>query len=250
MRRGGRVGFEINSHDTRHWPWLVSHGFVFSWGTMTREITALKFQKRNKDRVNVYLDGAFAFGLTAVEAVQLHVGQTLTSDEIAQLQLKDGVERAYERALNYLSYRPRSEAEVRRNLREKDVEDLVIDEVIERLARAGLLDDGEFARYWVENRARFNPRGLRGLRYELRRRGVSRDDIERALDKFDVEAAACKVANAGARRFSQETPRDFRRKLKAYMARRGFSYALIKPLVEEKLEERGAEDNTDSEVRE
>ena len=217
---------------------------------MTKEITALRFQKRNKDRVNVYLDGAFGFGLAAVEASRLRVGQTLSDDEIVELQMKDEIERAYERALNYLSYRPRSRAEVRRNLRKKDLEDQVIDVVVGRLTRAGLLDDQEFARYWVDNRARFNPRGLRGLRYELRQKGVSREAIEEALTAFDVQDAARKVADAGARRLSQEAPPDFRRKLKAYMARRGFSYARIKPLVEEKLEERRAEETTESEEQE
>jgi len=214
---------------------------------MKREITALKIQKRNKDRVNVYLDGQFAFGLAAIEAVQLRVGQKLTGDEIVELEMKDEVERSYERALNFLSYRPRSEEEVRRNLREKDVDDQVIEVVIGRLTRAGLVDDREFANYWVDNRARFNPRGLRGLRYELRRRGVSHAIIDEALDSFDASAAASRVAEAGARRLSREAPDDFRRKLKAYMARRGFSYHLIKPLVEEKLEERRADENTESE---
>lgn len=233
----------------RHWPWLTSHGFVFS-DTMAREITALKIQKHNKDRVNVYLDGAFGFGLAAVEAVRLRVGQKLSADEITELQMKDDVDRAYERALNYLSYRPRSEAEVRRNLRKKDVEDRAIDVVIGRLTQAGLLDDREFARYWVNNRARFNPRGLRGLRFELRRKGVSSQIVDDALGAYDVQAAARKAADAGARRLSQEAPRDFRRKLGAYMARRGFSYARIKPLVEEKLEERRAQENTESEEKE
>ena len=217
---------------------------------MAREITALEVQKRNKDRVNVYLDGVFGFGLAAIEAIRLRVGQTLTPDQIAELRMRDGIERAYERALNYLSYRPRSEAEVRRNLHKKDVEERAIDAVIERLTRAGLVDDREFARYWVNNRARFNPRGLQGLRYELRQRGVTRDIIDAALSEFDVQAAAARVAEAGARRFATEPPGDFGRKLKAYMARRGFSYALIKPLVDKKLEERHAEENTESEARE
>jgi regulatory protein len=209
---------------------------------MAREITGLRFQKRNKDRVNVYLDGRFAFGLAAVEAARLHVGQTLTDNEIVELQMKDAVERAYERALNYLSYRPRSKDEVRRNLRGKDVEDAAIDAVIGRLTRAGLLDDREFARYWVDNRARFNPRGLRGLRHELRQKGISHHIIDEVLTSFDVDAAAEKVAEAGARRLSREEPRDFRRKLQAYMARRGFSYGVIKPLVQEKLEQRRREE--------
>jgi regulatory protein len=214
---------------------------------MPREITALTFQKHNKDRVNVYLDGQFAFGMAAIEAAHLRVGQKLSDDEIIELQMKDDVEQAYERALNYLSYRPRSKGEVRRNLRRKDVEDAVIDAVIERLTRAGLLDDQEFAEYWVDNRARFNPRGLRGLRHELRQKGVSRDIIDDTLATFDVEAAARKAAEAGARRLSQAASRDFRRKLQAYMARRGFSYAVIKPLVQEKLNEKGREEEEKNE---
>ncbi|MFW6135910.1 MAG: RecX family transcriptional regulator [Chloroflexota bacterium] len=216
---------------------------------MEREITALTFQKRNKDRVNVYLDGQFAFGLAAIEAARLRVGQTLSNDEIVELQMKDQVERAYERALNYLSYRPRSETEVRRNLGKKDVEDAVIDAVIGRLKRAGLLDDREFAKYWVDNRARFNPRGFRGLRHELQQRGVSRDVIDDALETFDVEAAARQAVEAGASRLSQEAPPDFRRKLQAYMARRGFSYAVTSPLVQEKLQEKRRKEDGESEGR-
>ena len=215
---------------------------MFFLVTMAKEITALTFQKRNKDRVNVYLDGKFAFGLAAIEAARLRVGQALSDNEIVELQRKDDVERAYERALNYLSYRPRSEGEVRRNLRRKDIEGPVIDAVIARLTQAGLLDDREFARYWVDNRARFNPRGRRGLQHELRQRGISRNIIEDVLESYDVHEAARKVVEAGARRLSQEAPQDFRRKLQAYMARRGFSYGVIKPLVQEKIDERAPEE--------
>jgi regulatory protein len=162
-----------------------SHGFVLPYGrVMAGTITALRFQKRNKDRVNVYLDGQFAFGLAVIKAVRLRVGQALSDDDVARLRAQDKVERAYERALNFLSYRPRSEDEVRRNLRQKDVEDEVVEVVVERLTRAGLLDDREFARYWVENRLQFNPRGARALRHELRGKGVSASVIADTLADF------------------------------------------------------------------
>jgi regulatory protein len=203
---------------------------------MAGTITALRFQKRNKDRVNVHLDGRFAFGLAAIEAARLKVGQVLSDADIARLQKKDEIERAYERALNFLSYRPRSEAEVRRNLRKKNLEEDVIDAVIERLTRAGLLDDREFARYWVENRLQFKPRGARALRQELWEKGVPDPIISETLESVDENKAARRVAEDGARRMAHLQPDDFCRKLSAYMARRGFSYAVIKPLVEEMLE--------------
>ncbi|MDY7080203.1 MAG: RecX family transcriptional regulator [Chloroflexota bacterium] len=211
---------------------------------MAGTVTALRFQKR-QDRVNVYIDGQFAFGLAAIEAARLRVGQTLGDDDVARLQVQDKVERAYERALNFLSYRPRSEDEVRRNLHKKNVEDEVIQIVIERLTQSELLDDQEFARYWVENRLQFNPRGERALRYELRGKGVSDSIIADALACFDEEVAARKVAEAGARRLAHLEPREFRRKLGAYMARRGFSYAVVGPLVEEMLEAVLYEDSFD-----
>ena len=203
---------------------------------MAGTITALRFQKRNKNRVSVYIDGQFAFGLAAIEAARLRVGQALSDGDVARLQVHDEVERAYERALNFLSYRPRSEAEVRRRLRKKGVEDEGVEVVVERLTRAGLLNDREFARYWVENRLQFNPRGARALRHELREKGVPASIIADTLADFDEETSARRAAEAGMRRLAHLEPRDFRRRLGAYLARRGFSYAVVKPLIEEMLE--------------
>jgi regulatory protein len=203
---------------------------------MAGTITALRFQKRDENRVNVYLDGEFAFGLAAIEAAHLQVGQTLSDDDVARLQEQDEVERAYEHALDFLSYRPRSEAEVCRNLRRRNVDDEVVEAVVERLTRAGMLDDREFARYWAENRIQFNPRGANALGHELRGKGVPASIIAETLADLDEEAAARKVLEAGVRRLAHLEPGDFRRKLGAYMARRGFSYEVIAPLVEEALE--------------
>mgnify|MGYP000194439395 CR=1 FL=1 len=213
----------------------------------TGTITALRFQKHNQNRVSVYIDGQFAFGLAAIEAARLRVGQELSDEDVARLKERDEVERSHERALNFLSYRPRSTTEVRRNLRRKNVADEIIEEVIERLERAGLLDDVEFARYWVENRMQFKPRGVRALRHELRQRGVSDAVIAEVLQDFDEEAAARKAAQAGARRLAHLEPAEFRRKLGGYLTRRGFSYAVTGPLIEEMVKTAPGEALSDTE---
>ena len=200
---------------------------------MAGTITELRFQKKNTDRVNVYLDGTFAFGLAAIVAARLKIGQELSDEEIAQLGGRDEVEKAFERALNFLSYRPRSEAEVRRNLRQKALDEEIIEEAVSRLKRAGLVDDVEFARYWVDNRMQFNPRGGRALRYELRQRGVSPEIVAGAIENLDEGAAARQVAAAGAHRYQNLSAREFERKMGAYLQRRGFSYGVIKPVLEE-----------------
>jgi regulatory protein len=209
-------------------------------------ITALRFQKRNRNRVSVYVDDRFAFGLAAIEAARLKVGQTLDENQVARLREQDQVERGYERALNFLSYRPRSREEVRRNLRKKIKEENV-EAVIARLTRTGLLDDREFARYWVDNRIRFNPRGARALRQELWEKGIADEIISEVLEGFEEEEAARRAAEAGARRLAGAEPKDFCRRLAAYMTRRGFSYGVTRPLIDEMLQVTRCEDLSDIE---
>src|SRR5690606_41910394 len=101
------------------------------------------------------------------------------SEDIARLKALDETEVVHERALNLLSHRPRSAEEVRRKRRDSKQEfsDTAIETVIERLGRAGLLDDEAFARYWVDNRERFNPRSVRALRHELRQKEIGRAHV-------------------------------------------------------------------------
>jgi len=198
---------------------------------MAGTITALRVQKRNKQRVNVYLDGEFAFGLAAIEAAKLHRGQYLSDEDIARLREQDTRETAYERALNFLSYRPRSEAEVRRYLRNKQVPSSVQEEVVVRLTRAGLLDDHAFARYWVADRERFKPRGAYALRSELRQKGLSDAVIASALENLDEEESAYRAAQQRAARWGHLDYQPFRRKLGAYLRRRGFAFETIETVI-------------------
>jgi regulatory protein len=181
--------------------------------------------------VNVFLDGEFAFGLARLVAANLKIGTWLSDEEVAELTSVDGLERAHGRALDYLSYRPRSEAELRDYLLEKEFPESVVEEVLARLNRVGLVDDAEFARSWIDNRARFRPRGGRMLRYELQQKGVASETIEEALDDYDELAAVRKVAQEQARRLRHLPPDKFRRRLYARLARRGFSSGLIQEIL-------------------
>ncbi len=204
------------------------------------KVTALAVQKRRKDRVNVYLDGKFAFGLAAIEAARLRVGQELTEADIARLHQDDALESAHERALDYLSYRPRSAAEVRKYLEGKKVAPDVIDEVLARLQRVGLLDDRAFAQYWRENRENFRPRGARALRQELLQKGIARDVVDETLQGLDEESDALALARARARRLGGLDKLAFKRRLGGYLARRGYGYDVIVPIVERVWQEQGA----------
>jgi regulatory protein len=199
---------------------------------MAGTVTALKFQKKNQDRVSVYLDGRFAFGLPGIVAARLKRGQSLTEDEIEALKTEGAVETEYHRALNYLSYRPRSQSEVTRYLRRRGVSDNAIAAIVDRLERAGLVDDEEFARFWLENRERFRPRGLHALRYELREKGIDDKIIDRVLSAFDASASAYRAAAKKAQRLRHLDRMAFRRKLTAHLARRGFAYDVVREVVD------------------
>ena len=191
----------------------------------------MKLQKRNKNRVNVYLDDEYAFGLTKIVAAWLQVGQELTDEKINQLQEQDQIETALQSAIHFVSYRPRSVNEVRKNLKKKNIEEEIIDEVIERLIRGSLVNDRDFAQLWVENRSEFRPRGRRALRVELRQKGIEDDVIESAIADLNEDDLAYKAAKKQARKYQQLEWQDYRKKMYGFLARRGFNYGIISSIV-------------------
>lgn len=212
---------------------------------MASKITALKLQKRNPQRVNVYLDGEFAFGLSRIVAAWLHIDQELSDEKIAELKGEDNREVAYQQALKLISYRQRSEAEVRRNLEGHKFSEEVIEETLERLRRGSLVNDARFANHWVENRSEFRPRSRRALRAELRQRGVDEDAISQAVEDLDEEELAYQAALKHSRKWKEMDWKVFRQKLTGFLARRGFNYEIIGSTVSRVWEERQNATNVD-----
>jgi regulatory protein len=196
-----------------------------------KKITAIVAQKKNRNRVNIHLDGEFAFGLAAIVAGWLRVGQELDEKKIEQLQAEDAKERALQQALLYLSYRARTESEIRKNLQKHEIPEIVIEETLERLRRDGLVNDDQFAQAWVENRSTFRPRSRRMLAMELRQKGIDDESMQPALQDVDDEALAYQAAQKRAPRFESLEWNEFRKKLTGFLARRGFPYSVITPVV-------------------
>jgi regulatory protein len=159
------------------------------------------------------------------------VGQTLSSENIKELQARDEAEVAYDRALHFLSYRPRSRAEIQAYLQRRKVAPDTNARVIDRLTEAELIDDEAFAQYWVENREAFRPRGKRSLRFELRRKGIPGSVIDRAVGDIDETDSAYRAAQSKARQLGQLDYQMFRRRLSGFLQRRGFDYDTVKETV-------------------
>lgn len=196
-------------------------------------ITALTTQQRNKTRLNVFLDGEFAFGLALNAALGLKIGQELSASEIDALQREDAFEAAKERAVTQLARRPRSTAEIQRMLRRHHVDEETIARVIAYLGDMNYVDDTAFAEYWVDQRESFRPRSRLALRQELAQKGLPSEVIAEAVASVDETDAARRLAEKQARRWRHVTESEFKQKVAGYLQRHGFPFGVIEPLVAE-----------------
>ncbi|MCZ6873682.1 MAG: RecX family transcriptional regulator [bacterium] len=195
---------------------------------MAPTITAFTIQKRNKERVNLFLDGEYAFSLSLNTILGLQRGQCLSQVEIDTLRRKDEILQAYHAALRLLGYRPRSQVEMRRRLQRKGYGPETVSAALQRLADKHYLDDDAFARYWLEQRQRSRPRGARAIDYELRQRGVDKDIIDQVLNDLDEEASAWAAIEGKLNRWRALDQAAFRKKAMGLLSRRGFSYDIVR----------------------
>lgn len=212
------------------------------------QITSLKLQ-RNKKRVNVFLDEKFAFGLEleTVASLGLKKGQILTPPQVGKLFFDSFFEKLYNRALNYLSYRPRSEKEVKDYLYkrlyklkklDKALKEKLKEKVLKKLKKKKLLDDSEFAAWWVNQRLDFKFFGKQKLRTELIIKGIKREIIDSVLaeiDQTELLELAKKLLQKKKKVYQKLKPRELRQKLINHLQRRGFSWEIIKTAIDDFL---------------
>ncbi len=197
----------------------------------SRIITTIKPRRKYLD---VFLDGEFALSLSPKVVAEAGVfpGQVLSEEELRELLLKELIQRALERAMRLLSYRPRSEGELRTRLRRQGFEEEVISYVVEKLRELRLLDDLAFARSWRESRQVSRPRSKRLLESELRKKGLAPEIIAEVVAEVDDESEAYRAALKKAHQLTGENYPVFRRKLAAYLSRRGFDWEVINSITQ------------------
>lgn len=204
-------------------------------------VTRIERQKRHPKRVNIYLDGAFAFGLDEEVLVRcgLRKGDELDDETHRNLLGAEEFARARQSALRYLSYRLRSERELRTKLSDKEYPDDVIDRVLEQLRGAGLADDRRFASAFVHDARLRKPTGERLLRQQLLLKGIDRGVIDAVIGRAEGGTGEAATALAAARtmlkkyrgsRKSSDAANQ-RQRLGRYLARRGFGWDVIAPVL-------------------
>jgi regulatory protein len=220
-------------------------------------ITALNADPHDPNKVHIFVDGrhTLVVSLDVAASERLVVGQPCPPGRLERIYAAEQQQQVYEFALNFLTYRPRSSREVEQRLRKKGFTPSQVDGAVERLKRQGYVDDREFARFWINNRQTFSPRGPRLLRSELRQKGVPQEVVDEVLAEHSDEqaqhaeqaaavasiynlpddepapgtdeATALALARKRVRLLSNLDPLTRKRRLSGYLARRGYGYDTI-----------------------
>lgn len=201
------------------------------------KITAVTPQKRDDARMNIEIDGKFAFGLHVdiVLGNYLAVGTELSAEKIAELQSEDQVKKAITAALNLISFRPRASGELQRKLREKGYSADAAEAAVGRMLELGYLNDADFADRWIENRQEHKPRSRMMLQQELMQKGIDRETISEALEETEIDefGDALEIARKKASSMSGLDQQTRDRRLSGFLGRRGYGFDVIRRVLEE-----------------
>lgn len=192
------------------------------------KITDIKQQVKRVNRYSIYIDGKYSFPLGEAELLHsgLHVGQEFTKTELEDLKQKAVIDKGFDRVLNLIMRRPRSEWELRDYLKRKDYSSENIDTILNMLSDRGYVDDTNFALRWVENRRLLKSTSKRRLTQELRQKRVSDEVIAEVLAADETDEL--EVIRGLVERKRKQTRYQDDTKLMQYLMRQGFGYAEIK----------------------
>ena len=197
------------------------------------KITDIKSQVKRAGRYSVFVDGKYRFSLGEVELLNsgLRVGQELSEAELAELLDTAKADKAYDRALNFIAIRRRSEWEIREYLKrkDKDYEPEIIETIIDKLGEYNYVDDAEFAAAWVRNRRLLKATSQRRLQQELRQKRVADDVIQQVLAEDESDEQQILRDLITKKRQQSRYQDDL--KLTQYLIRQGYNYPDIKSAI-------------------
>lgn len=198
-------------------------------------ISDIKYQKKNKDRLSIFVNGKFLIGLydEVVIGFGLAKGKVITYEELNSLLYEDLKIKAMRKSLSLLSYKPRTEREMCDKLRENEYDDEIIGVTIEKLLSLGYINDYDYALSYIESR--LSAYGMYRIKSDLFRKGISSEIIEKAVSDSEVDQSD-EIRELFAKKLkSCEGLTNEKRynRVMSYMLRKGFDYGSINKLFEE-----------------
>lgn len=199
------------------------------------KITKIEAQKRKLDRVNIYIDDQFAFGLTDTLRYKydLSSGKEVTQEFIDDILNAEEQNKVINHALKLLSYRQKSEKEIYDKLKEKGYDLDKIDNAIQYCIERNYINDKVFAETFIRDKMNINKLGSQRIKYELIGKGVSKDIIDKVLaPDYDVELEmAMELALKKMPSYKNDDYNAIYRKLGGYLQRRGYSFDIVRQVM-------------------
>ena len=192
------------------------------------KITNIKQQVKRSGRYSIFVDEVYCFSFGENELLNsgIYLNMELTAEQLIQLRDASVFDKAYEKVLNLISIRRRSQWEIEQYLKRKDYSPALVIPILNKLSDKKYIDDLAFARAWVSSRRLLKAISKRKLILELRAKRVSDEDIRRAMDEDDSDETVILTELVAKKRKQSRYQDDL--KLMQYLARQGYSYDNIK----------------------
>lgn len=201
-----------------------------------KKITKIEYQKKNKDRVNIYLDEEYAFAVD----INILIKYSLKKDMLLDDELLDDILKSEEKisVYNYgiyiLSKSAKCESELRLKMKNKGFEPQLIDNVINKLKEQKYLDDERYCEMFINDKINISKYGMRKIKEMLYFKGIDKEIIEEKLkdiSREDEEERAYLLAVKKNNTIKEEDARKKYAKLSNYLLGKGFEYDIVKRIV-------------------
>jgi regulatory protein len=204
----------------------------------TRTITRIEIQKGKKNRVSIFLDEAFAFGLDQDVLIQsgIATGDQLTEEQVLAVTALEERHSAKRKALRLLAVRSRSRKELLDKLQMAKFSAAAVAWAVAEMERLQLIDNVEFARSFSQNRMVTRPVGKIVLQHELKQKGLSPAEISQGLEKAYENLTETQVA----RSLAEKRKKNYRhleedkakKRVADFLLRRGFNWDLVSEILD------------------
>lgn len=202
------------------------------------KITKIETGKRNKERVNVYIDDEYAFSINMelVYKFGLKVNEEVNKEKLIEISKSENLSKCKESALRTIERSYKTEKEIRDKLLSKEFDSETVDNTIDFLIEYGFIDDSKFVSMYIKDRIR--TQGRNKIRYSLISKGVNKLLIEEAfstLDRDDEMERAIVLCEKKYLNISKREDDDFKikNKLTRYLLGRGYDYDIAKEVIKE-----------------
>jgi len=215
------------------------------------KISKITTQKKNKQRYNIFIDYgsheeyAFSVDEEVLITFELRKGLALTDELLQQIEAEDNIQKAYNKVINYLSYRMRTEQEIRTYLKKEEITEGQIHRIVNRLKDSDLIDDLEFAKMFVRTRMNTSVKGPGLIQKELHAKGISDQNAIMALEQFPPEGQKEKALKIAKKRLNRRSKHSFQKQLdqvRAALIRNGYSADIVSKAIKEVADYRNSDE--------